>query len=518
MSVLPRPVEFTNRDFDSMRARLVELARSAFPDWTDFDEANFGTLLLEMHAFVFDVLMYYTERLSRESFLATCVLRESVKKHTEQRGYRLRGATAARADVVLGLEKVPAGRVVIPRGTVIRTEEITDAVRHQLLADVEIARGADPPEIFGTTEHSESWTERFSAEGRADFEIQLRQPGFLDGTAEVSSPDGAFVEVSSFYGSSPADLHFVVKVDRDERARLIFGSGRNGKAPAGTVTVSYKTGGGRSGRVEATALRVVEGSFQDEFGTPVRVSVLNPAPSYGGADRESVAEGKRNAQRFQRAARASVNREDFEIHAESVKGVARALMLTADEDPTLNENSGDLYIVPDGGGAASQSLKDAVRDYILTEHPPFTTFDLRLQDPIYLPVTVEVWITFRSSATEEDRALVGETVASRLRAFFGRALVPERDELEGTADRDEAAESEEPIGFGFHIGGGGDGEVAWSSVFNVVRDTHGVKKIAPDGLLLNGAPHDVTLSIREFPILTTVRVLDAETSAEVHSS
>ena len=509
MSALPRPVDFSDRDFDSMRKRLVDLARSAFPDWTDFDEANFGTLLLEMHAFVLDVLMFYVERLGRESFLATAVLRESVKKHAAQKGYKLRGATAARADVVLSLERIPAGRVVIPKGTIIRTEEVTEPVRHQLLGDVVIPAGSDPPDATGTTEHSETLTERFEARGLADFEVELRQTPFLDAAAVVETASGDFTEVPSFFASRPDDRHFVVKVDRDDRARLVFGSGNNGKPPSGTITVTYKTGGGIQGRVEASSLAVIEGAFQDDVGNRVRVSVTNPSPSYGGDNREGVAEGKRNAQRFQRAARASVNREDFEIHAEAVEGVARALMLTADEDGTLNENSGDLYIVPDGGGLPAQSLKAAVLEYIRAEHPPFTTFDLRIQDPAYVNVDIEAHVTFRASATDDDRLTIATSIASGLRAFFSRAMDPD-----ATTEEDDDSD---PIGFGFHVGAGGPGEVSWSSVFNVVRDTLGVRKLAATGLLLNGRADDVVLSIRDFPVLGTVRVVDAESGNEVYS-
>jgi len=86
-------------------------------------------------------------------------------------------------------------------------------------------------------------------------------------------------------------------------------------------------------------------------------------------------------------------------------------------------------------------------------------------------------------------------------------------------DPDGAAREDEdpdPIGFGFHVGAGGPGEVSWSSVFNIVRDTHGVRKIAASGLLLNGGADDVVLTIREFPVLGTVRVVDAESGSVVY--
>ncbi len=39
MALLPDSVDYTDRDFDSIRARLIALLKSVFPDWTDFDVA-----------------------------------------------------------------------------------------------------------------------------------------------------------------------------------------------------------------------------------------------------------------------------------------------------------------------------------------------------------------------------------------------------------------------------------------------------------------------------------------------
>jgi hypothetical protein len=49
-------------------------------------------------------------------------------------GYRLQGAQAATAEVWLQLARVPVASVTIPAGTVLRTQEVTEPVRFQLLA------------------------------------------------------------------------------------------------------------------------------------------------------------------------------------------------------------------------------------------------------------------------------------------------------------------------------------------------------------------------------------------------
>ena len=97
MSLLPTTVDYTDKDFDALRARLIALVRSVFPDWTDFEVAGFGNVLIELYAFVGDVLTFYQDNLARESRLVTATQRKNVMALAQMLGYRLQGARAATA-------------------------------------------------------------------------------------------------------------------------------------------------------------------------------------------------------------------------------------------------------------------------------------------------------------------------------------------------------------------------------------------------------------------------------------
>jgi hypothetical protein len=150
VATLPESVDYTDKDFDALRARLIALVKSVFPDWTDFDVASFGNLLVELYAFVGDVLTFYQDNLARESRLVTATQRKSVMALAKMLGYRLQGAQAATADVLVQLVRPPAASVTIPAGTVLRTQEVTEPVRFQLLAPAVIAPGADPVDSCGS--------------------------------------------------------------------------------------------------------------------------------------------------------------------------------------------------------------------------------------------------------------------------------------------------------------------------------------------------------------------------------
>jgi hypothetical protein len=75
---------------------LVGLAKGIMPDWQTVGEAgDFGTLLLELYAYMGDVTNYYIDRLSSEAFLGTAVRRQSVMYIADMFGYTPLGQRAA---------------------------------------------------------------------------------------------------------------------------------------------------------------------------------------------------------------------------------------------------------------------------------------------------------------------------------------------------------------------------------------------------------------------------------------
>jgi len=500
--MLPASVDYTDRDFDSLRARLIALVKSVFPDWSDFDVASFGNVLLELFAFVGDTLTFYQDNLARESRLVTATQRRSVISLAKMLGYRLKGARAATASVTFELAAPPAAGVTIPAGTVVRTKEVTEPIRFQTLAPIVFAAGLTPPRIVATVEHSKTRTQLFDARGLAGLEVNLDFSPYLDGSAAVSTLQGTFTEVENFLDSGPNDLHFVVAVDQNDRATVRFGDGVSGAAPQGTIALTYKTGGGAMGNVDADRLVVVEGSFKDAFGAAVQVSAHNAQPASGGTDRESVAAAKLLAPESLRALTRTVAREDFEINARKLPGVARALMLTSNEDASISENAGILYVIPQASAAGAMptpALKNLVLRQVTEVFPCTLTFQVSVQDPVYRVLEIAARIFLRQGFAPGE---VRDRVRANLAAYF---RVSEPD---GTPNP--------LVDFGFNLKdaeGNPNGEIAWSDVFNEIRDTAGVRKIgdARLDLTINGLPSDVKLKVREFPVLGAVKLVDGDT-------
>jgi len=495
---IPPNVRYLERDFDSIRSRLIELVQSVFPEWSEHDVASFGDILLEAFAFVGDALGYYLDALIRETRIVTATQRRSLIALARLVGYRLPGAQAATAVVTFDLDAAMGGDVVIPAGRVLRTQTITSPVVFQLLGDVAIPAGATHGE--GTAEHSQSQSKTADARALSGTDVVLDRVPYLDGSAKITAGNGDYAEQTTLLESGPNDRHFIVLVDQNDRATIRFGDGRNGGPPTGTIQIAYKTGGGDAGNVDPNTIRVLDGSITDSLGRPAHLTIANPKRASGGIERQSVAAAKALVPETLRASERTVGREDFEIHARELSGVARALMLTSNEDTTIDENTGILFIVPAGGGLPTPALKGAAIRQVTEVYPCTLTFQPSAQDPVYRAVNIDARLFLVPGASPAAKVALGAAVRARLAGFF-RVTNPD-----GTMNA--------AIDFGFYMAQqGGKSEIAWSDLFDLLVKTPGVRKIEPYDLKLNGLPADVPIATREFPTLGDMRLVDAMTGA-----
>jgi hypothetical protein len=494
VSLTPVNIDYTDKDFDSLRARLVALVHTVFPEWSDESTANFGNILLELFCFVGDVLAFYLDNHALESRIVTATQRRSLIALCKLIGFEAATATAATADVVFSIPTTMAGTVTIPAGTIVSTVDVVDPVSFQLLTPAVIPAGQ--LSVSHSVEQSAEAEDAFTSDGLADQEFILAATPYLGGSTLITAGDGAYTEVDNFLTSFSTDRHFVVLVDQDDRAQVRFGSGTSGSIPAGTITVTYRTGGGSSGNVQYGTITRVEGNFTDSLSTPVTVSVTNPSKAANGTNAMTNAQIKSLAPASIRAPRNSISREDFGINAKRVAGVARALMVTVNEDAAIEENTGDLYIIPEGGGAPSSALKAAVTTMVTVTYPPPLTFALTVKDPVFRAVDVTATIFLSRGAVA---ATVKAAVMANLATFFSIT----------NADGSENA----LVDFGANLldeTGTVTGLLAFSDLYNVVRDSEGVVRVGPgtQDFLLNGEHDDIFLGPREFPVLGSVTLIN----------
>lgn len=506
-TILPESTDYTNKDFIAIRARMFDLIRSVFPLWTDEAVANFGNILVESYAFILDILTFYQDQHAREGRFAFTQLRRNMIALTKLIGYELASATAATADVTLTIvNAVALVGAVTPSSNpvVVQTQEITNPVKGELQGSVSFAPGETTKNF--TWEHSETRTPYVvGSNNRPDQVVVLPFGPFLDYSEKVSTPtQGTFTRVDTFFDSGSGDAHYRVQIDQNDRASIIFGDGQNGAMPVGNITTAYKTGGGIFGNVESNSLVKVVGKFTDTVGTEAYIEASNAFSAEGGVPREEVDAARVNAPESIRVLNRTVAREDYEINAQRVNGVGRCLMLTSNEDAVIGENRGKLFVVPSTGGVPSAGLLQEVVD-ILTLPPPdgyphTITFQFEVLPPVYKRVDTYCTIWLKSGYVP---SAVKQSIYENLVDYFEPMLA--------------SGERNPNVDFGFYYKdaqGVPAGEIPWSDLFNIVRDTAGVLKVEQT-MKLNGVTDDVQINNWEFPAMGSLTVINGATASAI---
>jgi len=512
MTLLPVHEDYSNgKDFASLDARVDSLIESLWPTWTNKAKASWRNILKSLNPWCLDFLTFYADKQSREGRIAFTQLRKNMVALCKLIDYMLDPASVAGADVTLTVlnPSTVTGHVrVNPPGAtvIIGTEDPVAPIRGEVQDVIDIDVGG------GITSQIVSWRHAIwkpvyvqASTGLPNQFVRLPFGPFVAGTGIVSTlTQGAFTRVDNFLLSGPTDKHYREEIDHNDLGTFYFGDGTNGVIPIGDIRSEYENGGGITGNVDSGKLKKIEGSFIDDAGHTVYLSATNAADAAGGFPREEVDGARVNAPASLRAMTRCVAREDFEIVAMLVSWVGRALMLTSNEYPEgIDENHGILFCLPKGGGVPSSSQLAEVETKCTVEYPHTVTFQLDVQAVVYHVLNFVIWAWPKEGTSPTT---MKANIVANLEDFVEPMLA--------------SGAPNTSVGFGFEYkdeDGEPTGEIPLSDLFDIVRDTVGVRKIgaASDQFTINGMHTDVAISLYKFPSLGTVTVIDGRTGTEI---
>lgn len=152
-----RQRKYLNKDFDALKADLLEYARTNFPDQIrDFSEASLGGLLLDFAAYTGDVTSFYLDHQFHELSVDTAVESVNVERHIRNAGVPIVGASPAVLNTTFIIE-VPASGVpaepdtealpIIHEGTVVRAQNGTE---FELVEDIDFRDVDNAGELTAT--------------------------------------------------------------------------------------------------------------------------------------------------------------------------------------------------------------------------------------------------------------------------------------------------------------------------------------------------------------------------------
>ncbi len=429
-------IDYLARDYESFRQAVIDLIPSKIPEWTDRAEADFGIALVELFAYMADILSYYQDRVANESFLSTAQERRSIIEHLRLIGYEMApaAAAAARLSVVVGnavggVVEVRAGdQFATPSGKDRKSVTFEYTGEKPLLIDLgaaanDSARNPDGTQLTGFKEVPDVIPVREGgsvfgevlgvSDGTPNQRFRLAQPRLLRNTLQVvvetpvptppwrlrknfTDTRRAFTPeqldllehqeriASTLAFSRSTDPDYTIETDENEITTVIFGDGQYGQIPQpnARILASYRVGGGSVGNVGTGQITGVIKSPELQL---LGARVVNRAPASGGAERETIEQAIKFAPLVFKSMQRAVTADDYVAQAKLFPGVSKA------RAETTNWNTVKLYIAPTGSGEPpTDILKQDLLAYF--EDKRMLTTLIEIESPDYVPVEIRAEI------------------------------------------------------------------------------------------------------------------------------
>jgi hypothetical protein len=385
--------DYLARDYDSLLAAMRALIPEQYSTWTDYrNEADLGNVLLELLAHWGDVFSYYTDRLANESFLGTAQTRQSIIQHLRLVGYSLATATPATTQLTLTFPTNCQQDIAITKGTAFATlsQDEQSAIRFEYLGEniscqnkqylrFSVTEGRSiHDEVLGIA--TDAPNQRFCLGHRG----LILHPGRSDDIVLTVNQIPWTLRTSLAF-SRNQQTDFIIEIDEDDLATIIFGNGNFGAIPPqnAVIQASYRVGGGTYGNVAANTIQTI--LVQPDL-TKLGAKVTNPRAATGGTQRESNTTAiLRTPAQFQQQQRA-VAAIDYQTLAQNFPGVGKV------KAAATTWNTVTLYVALTNGVPMSDVLKANLLAYFEDQRLVTTTIEIAEVDYVKIYITAEIGI------------------------------------------------------------------------------------------------------------------------------
>ena len=378
--------QYVDKDHNSIVTDTIARLKQTYGEntWNDFEEDNVGRMIIEAHAYITDLMLFYLERQANETYLSTATERQNVINHCKLIGYKPKNSKPAQVEILVSIEQPHSYDITLPVGTILQTSE---GVSFETLDNAIIKVGELTTTVIAI--EGETVTEIIGvSNGKAWQDFYLPRSGVMN-ILNVTINDHSWQYVPSLADQLPEAEVFTAEVDAWRRAVISFGNGKSGKIPEldEKITVTYRIGGGTIGNVAPNTITTVRDVATDSRGNTIHVNITNPNWASGGAEPESIDSMKLWGPRWFETQNRCVTQQDTETFSVKFGNIAKAKAVVRER--TGEANIIRIYVLTYGTTegtltTANQTLKDSLLEY-LNHYKMFTDW-LEIDDGLFTPV------------------------------------------------------------------------------------------------------------------------------------
>lgn len=334
--------DYTSRDYLSIRNDLLSRASTVIPEWSSRNRSDFGVLMVDLWAYMGDVLHYYVDRAAAEAYLGTATQKSSVLAIANLLDYKPLFQTSATGTVEISAsDEAHSSTIVIPANTgfVSPATDNYPITYYTSTASASIGPSVSAivvPVAEGKYVASELPVNAVTrvagiSNGLSGQRFNLYYTGVIASSVKVYVKEGTVVNgsataleysyVSNLSDALSSGRNFTLEVTADGITQVVFGNGINGKIPTNNaeVTVSYRRGQGSMGNLPAGYV-----SAYDAGSNISGTYISSSSAMTGGSDSESIESMRANIPLMFRTQDRAVSVQDFKDLALRAPQVAKA--------------------------------------------------------------------------------------------------------------------------------------------------------------------------------------------------
>ena len=142
-----RQINYLSKDFDSIKADLMDYVKRHFPnDWRDFNDASGGMAILELMAYVGDILTFNIDRQVNEAYINRAVETKNIVSLAQNFGYTPKNTTPAIVNLSVSADMTQSTSgdtlFTLKKGATVLTN-LEPVVSFETLNDVDFAQPAN---------------------------------------------------------------------------------------------------------------------------------------------------------------------------------------------------------------------------------------------------------------------------------------------------------------------------------------------------------------------------------------
>jgi len=239
-SVKP-PISYTSKDFNSIKKDLINYAKVYYPNtYKDFNDASFGSMMIDMVSYVGDILSFYIDYQTNESLLETAIEEQNIVKIAKQLGYKFNSAPVSTGEAAFYVS-VPALNngsgpdtnliPILKAGTIVASES---GATFTLIEDVDFANAKTEIKVSTVDANGTPTAFAFKAYGNIasgeDFQEQI-DVGDFERFLKLRLAEEGISEILSVYDSDGNEFFEVDYLSQN----TVFRSIRNIGADVDTI-------------------------------------------------------------------------------------------------------------------------------------------------------------------------------------------------------------------------------------------------------------------------------------------